>query len=73
MLEILKSIKADTSEGCAVAKEILALIEKNGIETANQLTNIYNAIFAKSENDTAIQKEMLEISFFLKSLYYNLF
>ena len=61
MLKLLKSIKADTSEGCEIAKEILASIEKNGIETANQLTNIYNAIIEKGKDDKAIQNEMLGI------------
>ena len=65
VLTLLKAIKADTSEGCSIGKEILALIEKNGIETTTQLTNIYNAIIEKGENDPEIQKQILEI---LKSI-----
>ena len=61
ILEILKAIKADTSEGCEIGKEILASLQANGIEITTQLANIFNKLVENSENNDAFKKELLEI------------
>ena len=61
ILEILKAIKADTSEGCEIGKEILASLQANGIEITTQLANIFNKLVENSESNDAFKKELLEI------------
>ena len=61
ILAVLKAIKADTSEGCEIGKEILATIEKNGVETTLKLADIYNQLVKNGNDNTILQKEILEI------------
>jgi len=61
ILDLLESIKKDTSKNCEVSKAILAIVEKYGVEMSTQLTNIYNKMVEKGENDAAIQAEFMKI------------
>ena len=61
MLALLKSIKADTSENCEVGKKLLELVDKYGVKMTTELTNIYNLLVEKGEDDKAVQKDFLEI------------
>ena len=51
VLAVLKAIKADTSEGCEIGKEVLELVKNLGFEFTDGITKVIEAINAKKDSD----------------------
>ena len=51
ILAVLKAIKADTSEGCEIGKEVLELVKNLGFEFTEGISKVIEAINAKKDPD----------------------